>query len=78
MTAIVLMGPLAQESSAAHRQRRTLAWVVGWGTFVASILLMAGCTFLAREHGLAIQSAIAVIAMAVSAILYTGRTDFTR
>jgi hypothetical protein len=78
MFAIVQLGPLAQESSAAFRQRRRLASTVGWCGFFMSILLLVGCYFISRYQGMIAQAAIAVIVMIMSATLFTGRTDFTK
>jgi hypothetical protein len=77
--AMLMMGPLAQESTAAHRQRRQRAAVVGWGAFVMSILLLAACQpFLGSVLGNVGQPIVAVMAMVASVALYQGRTDFTR
>jgi hypothetical protein len=85
MFAIVMLGPLAQESSAAHRQCRNRAAVAGWTGFVLAILLLATFQVFGTETSISVilgqvvgQVVIAVTAMVVSAIMYAGRTDFTR
>ena len=78
MFAIVQMGPLAQEATAARRQRRTLAAGAGWAVVVAASLLLVSCTFMSKSHGLPLQLAVSLTVMAGSATLYAGRTDFTR
>jgi hypothetical protein len=78
MFAIALLGPLAQESTAARRQGRGRAAIAGWTAFVLAILLLAA--FLPMDGIFVIvgQAVIAVIAMVASAAMYAGRTDFTR
>lgn len=73
------LGPLAQESTAARRQRRTMSGIVGWAVFVGAILVLATSQFFmhAVAGHLGVMTA-AVSAMAVAAALYQGRTDFTR
>ena len=73
------LGPLAQEASAAHRQRRSRAVVVGWGVFVGAVLVLAASWLFAGSiHGFLGPMIAAGAAMAVAAALYQGRTDFTR
>jgi hypothetical protein len=73
------MGPLAQESTAAHRQRRPRAAIAGWAAFVMAIILLAVCQpFLGSIQGNLGQVIVAVVCMVAAATLYTGRTDFTR
>ena len=73
------MGPLAQEATAARRQRRHRAAVVGWTFFVALVLFMVASQFvLGSIYGNAGLLVTVVTAMVVSAMLYPGRTDFTR
>jgi hypothetical protein len=73
------LGPLAQESTAARRQRRPTAAVVGWGVFVAAILaLAAGQFFMHSLVGHVGVAMTAVTAMIAAALLYQARTDFTR
>jgi uncharacterized membrane protein SirB2 len=72
------MGPLAQEASAARRQRRARAAIVGWAVFVGAILLLAvSMLFRNSIHGYLGQLVALLTAMAVGARLYQGRTDFT-
>ncbi len=79
LLAIVQMGPLAQESTAALRQGRRTAAVLGWAVFVGAILLLAAVQVIGgAAFGLAAQIAVAVVAMATSASLYAHRTDLTR
>jgi hypothetical protein len=81
MFAIALMGPLAQESAAALRQGRSRLAVAGWTGFVLAILLLVVFQAQLVESKIATiiaQVVIALIAMVVSAVLYAGRTDFTR
>lgn len=73
------MGPLAQEATAAHRQRRGRAAIAGWTVFVGAILfLVASQFFLGSLYGQLGMLISVVMAMVVAAVLYTGRTDFTR
>ena len=73
------LGPLAQESTAARRQRRSSATIAGWAVFVGAILVLATCQFFmhALWGHLGVASA-AVAALVVAALLYQRRTDFTR
>jgi len=73
------MGPLAQESTAARRQRRPWAAIAGWAAFVMAILLLSVLQLiLGSIHGTLGQLVVALMAMAASVWLYVGRTDFTR
>lgn len=73
------LGPLAQESTAARRQRRSGAAITGWGVFVIAILILAAAQFAMHMIYGTLGVAVAIItAMAVAATLYVGRTDFTR
>jgi len=73
------MGPLAQEATAARRQRRGRAAIVGWTVFVGVILLLTASQFvLGSIYGLMGQLIVVATIMVVSAALYQGRTDFTR
>lgn len=73
------MGPLAQEATAARNQRRIRAAVAGWGAFVGAILFLVATQFiLGSAYGVFVQIGVVVLAMVVSAVLYQGRTDFTR
>ena len=73
------MGPLAQEATAAHRQRRGRAAIAGWTVFVGAILLLTASQFvLGSIYGLLGQLVVVATIMVVSAALYLGRTDFTR
>jgi hypothetical protein len=73
------LGPLAQESTAARRQRRSTAAMVGWAVFVGAILVLAASQLFMHtlEAHLGVAMA-AVAALGVAAVLYQGRTDFTR
>ncbi len=73
------LGPLAQESTAARRQRRSRAALAGWAVFVGAILVLAASQFF--FHTIQAQMGIVVVVlttMGVAAVLYRGRTDFTR
>lgn len=73
------MGPLAQEATAARNQRRNGAAVVGWGVFVGAVFLLVATQFvLGSTYGVLAQLVTVIVAMAVAAVLYLGRTDFTR
>ena len=73
------LGPLAQESSAAHRQRRSSATIAGWAVFVGAILVLAACKFFMHSiYGHIGVAVAAFAAMGVAAALYLRRTDFTR
>jgi hypothetical protein len=73
------LGPLAQESTAARRQRRSGAAITGWGMFVIAILVLAASQFVMHLMIGHLGVVVAIIAaMAVAAALYVGRTDFTR
>ncbi len=73
------LGPLAQESTAARRQRRTGAALTGWGVFGIVILILAASQFVMHViYGHLGVAAAIVTAMAVAAALFVGRTDFTR
>lgn len=82
--AYVQMGLLAQEATAAHGQQRLRAAAAGWAAFAATVLLLAGLylalaqQFLTWTHLILGHLIVAVMAMAASVALYTGRTDFTR
>jgi len=79
LLAVVQMGPLAQESTAARRQRRRSAAALGWTGFVTAILVLAVVQVVPDvAFGLLAQLAVAGAAMAASATLYARRTDFTR
>jgi hypothetical protein len=72
------LGPLAQESTAARRQRRTPAAVIGWVIFGGAILVLATSQFLFSSIAGHVAQAAVVVAVAVTAwVLYQGRTDFT-
>ncbi|NOZ77767.1 MAG: hypothetical protein GXP48_01040 [Acidobacteria bacterium] len=73
------LGPLAQESSAAHRQQRSTTAIAGWAVFAGAILVLAVSGFFMQSVSgyLGIATAI-VAAMGVAAVLYQRRTDFTR
>jgi hypothetical protein len=73
------LGPLAQESSAARRQDRGRAGLLGWAVFAGVILVLAACQFFLRStQGTLWQVVVIVVAIGVAVALYQGRTDFTR
>jgi hypothetical protein len=73
------MGPLAQEATAARRQRRGRAAIAGWAVFVGAIPFLAVSWFyFASIHGHLGQLIAAATVMVASTVLYEGRTDFTR
>jgi hypothetical protein len=73
------LGPLAQESSAARRQGRNRAGLLGWILFAAIILALIGMMFLRGSiPGLLGHLTVIGAAMAAALMLYRGRTDFTR
>jgi hypothetical protein len=73
------MGPLAQESTAAHRQQRKAAALGGWAVFAGSILFLVAAQFtLETLFGRIGMFAVIGTAMVVAALLFTGRNDFTR
>jgi len=78
------LGLMAQEATAARRERRRLAAAAGWAAFaVAALLLGVLYMALAREllgwsHLILGHLAVGVAAMVPSIELYAGRTDFTR
>jgi hypothetical protein len=73
------VGPLAQEATAARRQRRGRAAIVGWAVFVGAILLLAALLLFRNSlEGYLAQLVAVASAMVVGAWLYAGRNDFTR
>ncbi len=73
------MGPLAQEASAAHRQKRGTATIIGWAVFVGAILCLVASQFVLKStFGPVVLATIIATTMIVAAVLYAGRTDFTR
>jgi hypothetical protein len=73
------MGPLVQEATAARRQQRGRAAILGWVVFVGAVLMLgASMLFRGSIQGYLGQLMAVVAAMAVGAWLYEGRTDFTR
>jgi hypothetical protein len=73
------LGPLAQESTAARRQRRGRASLTGWIIFGIGVLTLAVAQFGEFGVGARLTSAtVVVVTMIAAAILYQGRTDFTR
>jgi len=77
--ATLITGPLAQESTAARRQQRSTAAIVGWAVFVGAILVLAASQFFMHSiYGHFGVAMAAVAAMGVAAALYQRRTDFTR
>ena len=77
--AYAMLGPLAQEATAARRQQRGRAAITGWAVFVGAILSLAASQFyLGSIRGQLWQLIVVATVMVVSAVLYAGRTDFTR
>ena len=73
------LGPLAQESTAALRQKRSSAAIIGWAVFVGAILVLAASQFFMHTvSGHAGFVTASVASMAAAAALYQNRTDFTR
>jgi len=73
------IGPLAQEATAARRQGRGRAAIVGWTVFAVAVLLLAVGMFFRHLIQANLGQMMAIImAGVVAAKLYTGRTDFTR
>lgn len=73
------LGPLAQESSAARRQERSRAGLLGWVVFAGVILVLASCQFFLRSTlGNLWQVTAILVSIGVAVLLYRGRTDFTR
>ena len=73
------MGPLVQEAVAARRQGRGWAAIVGWTVFSVGILLLAAGMFFRHLIQANLGQLLAIfMAMVVAAVLYQGRTDFTR
>jgi hypothetical protein len=73
------LGPLAQESSAARRQGRSAASILGWAVFVATILVLATTQFALHSIAGQLAQILAILlVMGVAAGLYQRRTDFTR
>jgi hypothetical protein len=73
------LGPLAQESTAARRQRRPAAAITGWAVFVGAILVLAASQFFMHTmYGHFGFAMAALVAMGVAAALYRRRNDFTR
>ena len=73
------LGPLAQESTAARRQQRPAAAIIGWAVFVGAILVLAASQFFMHTiYGNFGFAMAALAAMGVAAALYQRRNDFTR
>jgi hypothetical protein len=73
------LGPLAQEATAARRERRNRAGAIGWAVFVGTILLLAvSWLFSGATFGLVGPMIAVAVAMAAAVPLFEGRTDFTR
>ncbi len=83
---MMLMGLLAQEATAAYRQRRTGAAVAGWASFGAAVLLLVGLALAAvllqgRSTWTSLHLGNLLVAVAAgfaTVALYSRRTDFTR
>jgi hypothetical protein len=84
MLAYAQMALLAQEATAAHRQRRPRQAAAGWlGLVVAVLLLAALYLVLSLQlvtwiHLIVGHLLVALMAMAASVALYAGRSDFTQ
>jgi len=77
--ATVQLGPLAQEATAARRQRRLRPAMVGWIAFVVAILVLVACQWHHDSiYGHLVELMVAVAVMTVSVALFANRTDFTR
>ena len=82
----LMIGLLAQEATAAHRQQRHRSAVAGWAGLVVGVLLLAALTsavvFIQGPWSWPIlhlgNLIVAVTAMMITVLLYAGRTDFTR
>ncbi len=73
------MGPLAQEAAAARRQGRSWAAIAGWSVFVGAVLMLTAVQFvLGSGYGHLWLLTVVAASMVVGAVLYSGRTDFTR
>lgn len=73
------LGPLAQESSSARRQRRGRAALAGWAVFALAILVLAASQFLLESQVSQLAQLVAALSvMAAAWLLFQGRTDFTR
>jgi hypothetical protein len=75
------MGPLAQEATAARRQRRSRAAAIGWTVFILAIPLLGAAFWypVSSEHYRYLGIVIALgTVMTATVALYRGRTDFTR
>lgn len=83
---MLMMGLLAQEAVAAHRQRRARSATLGWATFVVGTLVLAALSLAAfffqgslTWPGLHLGNlVVAVAATLASASLFGARTDFTK
>ena len=68
-----------QEATAARRQGRGGAAIVGWTAFAGAILLLAMGMFFRHLIQANLGQMVAIIMATVVAVkLYTGRSDFTR
>jgi hypothetical protein len=82
----LMIGLLAQEATAAHRQQRHRAAVAGWAGLAVGVLLLAALTsavvFIQGPWSWPFlhlgNLIVAVTAMVITVLLYAGRTDFTR
>jgi len=73
------LGPLGQESCAARRQNRGRAGLIGWAVFAGVILVLVACQLILQStQGHLLQVMAVIMSMGVAAMLYQGRTDFTR
>jgi len=82
----LMIGLVAIEATAAHRQRRLRAATAGWAGLVVGVLLLAALTsavvFIQGPWSWPVlhlgNLIVAVTAMVITVRLYSGRTDFTR
>jgi hypothetical protein len=73
------LGPLAQEATAARRERRNRAGAIGWAVFVGTILLLGvSWLFSGATFGFVGPAIAVAVAMVAAVPLFAGRTDFTR
>lgn len=75
------LGPLAQEATAARRQRRTRASVLGWLVFGSAIPLLAAFFWdqsAITAFGHLWHLIVLGVVMTMTVALFQGRTDYTR
>jgi hypothetical protein len=74
------MAPLLHETIAAHSQGRSRAAIIGWLGIILTIPVLIAFYWFEHQPLVYIPGYLIVVAalMAVTAVLYQGRTDFTR